>query len=147
MKKKDKELLLKDLSARLRYGVKCQHFDDKTPYALLGIDEDVLHLDCPVYDEGDGYVEIEYCKPYLRPMGSMTEEERFEVDRLFGSLMLNINTDIYFVKSDPYSSYISVYQEELNEYFDWLNKHHFDYHGLIEKGLAIEATEGMYDTK
>ena len=57
MEKEDKEILLRDLSARLPYGVKCQHFDDKTPYALLGIDGDVLHIDCPVYDEGDGYVE------------------------------------------------------------------------------------------
>ena len=55
MEKEDKEILLRDLSARLPYGVKCQHFDNKTPYALLGIDGDVLHIDCPVYDEGDGY--------------------------------------------------------------------------------------------
>ena len=47
MEKEDKEILLRDLSARLPYGVKCQHFDDKTPYALLGIDEDVLQHHLP----------------------------------------------------------------------------------------------------
>ena len=47
MEKEDKEILLRDLSARLPYGVKCQHFDDKTPYALLGIDGDVLQHHLP----------------------------------------------------------------------------------------------------
>jgi hypothetical protein len=45
---------------------------------------------------------------------------------------------------------LSLYHEEFGEYvptletFDWLNAHHFDYRGLIEKGLALEAPEGMY---
>ncbi len=125
MEKEYKEILLRDLSARLPYGVKCQHFDDKTPYALLGIDEDVLHIDCPVYDEGDGYVKIEYCKPYLRSLSSMTKEEKEEY---------NIIVDALF---DTGISYLN----------DWLNSHHFDYRGLIPKGLAIEAPEGMYNTK
>lgn len=123
MKKEDKEILLKDLSARLPYGVKCQRFDDKIPYALLGIDGDVLHIDCPVYDEGDGYVEIEYCKPYLRSLSSMTEEEKEKY---------NIIVDALF---DTGISYLN----------DWLNSHHFDYRGLIPKGLALEATKDMYN--
>ena len=127
MEKEDKEILLRDLSARLPYGVKCQHFDDITPYALLGIDGDVLHIDCPVYDEGDGYVEIEYCKPYLRPMSSMTEEEKKTYEMFFNEDGL-LNTSI-------------------DTYLDWLLENHFDYRGLIPKGLAIEATEDMYDIK
>ena len=119
MKREDKEILLKDLSTRLSYGVKCQHFDDKTPYALLGIDEDVLHIDCPVYDEGDGYVEIEYCKPYLRPMSSMTEEEKKTYEMFFNEDGL-LNTSI-------------------DTYLDWLLENHFDYRGLIPMGLAIKV--------
>ena len=57
-------------------------------------------------------------KPYLRPISSMTEEEE---DELNSARMGNYGEDV-----------------------DWLNAHHFDYRGLIEKGLALEAPEGMY---
>ena len=57
------------------------------------------------------------CKPYLRPMSSMTEEEEKE-----------------------YHDARSDYYDDLGTY-DWLNAHHFDYRGLIEKGLALEAPE------
>jgi hypothetical protein len=125
MTQKDKSLLLQDLCGRLYCGVICQIYDDKYGYKLLGIDGDVLHIDCPVYDEGDGYVEIDYCKPYLRPMSSMTDEEKIE----YHNLCYN---------------YYSVYFDT-TESIDWLNAHHFDYRGLIEKDLAIEAPKGMYD--
>ena len=145
MKKEDKKILLRDLCARLPYGVKCQHFDDKTPYALLGIDEDVLHIDCPVYDEGDGYVEIEYCKPYLRSLSSMTEEEKRELSKKYvwdiscGQIKIRYHSEGYWDNNTkcPTSEYLKL--------FDWLNMHHFDYHGLIEKGLALEATRDMYN--
>ena len=133
MKKEDKEILLKDLSARLPYGVKCQHFDDKTPYALLGIDEDVLHIDCPVYDEGDGYVEIEYCKPYLRSLSSMTEEE--------------LKTYHSYCECDNGDFTGEILYFDTIESFDYLTSIHIDYRGLIPMGLAIEVTEGMYNVK
>ena len=62
-------------------------------------------------------------KPYLRPMSSMTEEEKGEYQAFF--------------------NYDGVEYPE--EYIDWLNAHHFDYRGLIEKGLALKASEGMYE--
>lgn len=127
MEREDKEILLRDLSARLPYGVKCQHFDDKTPYVLLGIDEDVLHIDCPVYDEGDGYVKIEYCKPYLRSLSSMTKEEL----KIYHSYCECDNGD--FTGEILYFDTI--------ESFDYLASIHIDYRGLIPMGLAIEVTE------
>ena len=63
-------------------------------------------------------------KPYLRPMSSMTEEEKAEYHSLC-------------------DSYYGIYFDTVDS-IDWLNAHHFDYRGLIEKGLAIEAPEGMY---
>ena len=123
MTQEEKNLLLKDLCARLPYGVKCQHFKDKTPYALLGIDEDVLHIDCPVYDEGDGYVEIEYCKPYLRPMSSMTEEEKETYRIIIKSLLENSVTN------------------NIATLYNFLNSKHLDYNGLIHLGLAIEVAK------
>jgi len=67
---------------------------------------------------------IEYLKlkPYLRPMSSMTEEEENQFQDI----------NLYEL---PYTV----------EGLDWLNAHHFDYRGLIEKGLALEATKDMYN--
>jgi hypothetical protein len=136
MTQEDKSLLLKDLCGRLYCGVICQIYDNKYGYKLLGIDDDELHIDCPVYDEGDGYVEIDYCKPYLRPMSSMTEEEKetyhnlcYEEEREeleFGEWAARIH-----------------YHDTIDS-IDYLNSIHIDYRDLIPKGLAIEAPEGMY---
>ena len=63
-----------------------------------------------------------YIKPYLRPMSSMTEEELKELNIIFD----NCDTE-YRVEAQ-----------------DWLDAHHFDYRGLIEKGLALKAPEGIY---
>ncbi len=139
MTQEDKELLLKDLCARLTYGVKAQ---------VLGWDEEKGEVEVPlrIYSiNTDGYVyfetndyDVNYlmvdnCLLYLRPMSSMTAEEREEfeslgwrVDELDGNVPWNHNS---------YNVFNGV---------DWLNSHHFDYRGLIEKGLAIEAPEDMY---
>jgi len=63
--------------------------------------------------------------PFLRPMSSMTEEEENKYNSL-----------------NAYEGGIFPHTEEA---FDWLNAHHFDYRGLIDKGLALEASEGMYN--
>lgn len=123
MTQEDKDLLLKDLSARLLYGVKGIITYDKsnTTFTVEGIDNNVLHLS----DAEDCYVED--FKPYLRPMSSMTEEEKRELFEI--GCEGNIE--------HPYGLYFRCQ--------DWLNAHHFDYRGLIEKGLALEAPEGMYN--
>ena len=141
MTQKDKSLLLKDLCGRLYCGVICQIYDNKYGYKLLGIDDDELHIDCPVYDEGDGYVEIDYCKPYLRSMSSMTEEERKEVEILIKENRPSPYGKINNKGMDNLFSSVAVTSSIL---IDWLNAHYFDYRSLIPKGLAIEAPEGMY---
>lgn len=131
MTQKEIHLLLQDLSSRLRYGVQLYVPDYLVPYKLLGIDGDVLHIDTPVYDEGDGFFELDCfnIKPYLRPLSSMTEEEKEEYKDLLYCVKYAVDT-VFAV----------------NMLTDWLNAHHFDYRGLIEKGLAIEAPEGMYES-
>ena len=113
-------LLLKDLCSRLPYRVKV--LDDMGRTYELPIGNTYL-IDL-FYGNGD-YIEVPI-RPYLRPMSSMTEEEEEEWWEFE-----NKNT---IVESHSYS-------------VDWLNKHHFDYRGLIEKGLALEAPDGMYKTK
>ena len=118
---KDKELLLKDLCARLPYGVKCQFEDtvriidgESSPFYDYILS--ARHLDLFINNK-DFYV-----KPYLRPMSSMTEEEVNE-----------------FTQFDIYAD--GKYVMPNYEVIDWLNKYHFDYRGLIPMGLAIEVTE------
>lgn len=125
-------MLLQDLSSRLRYGVQLYVPGYLVPYKLLGIDGDVLHIDTPVYDEGDGFFELDCfnIKPYLRPLSSMTEEEKEEYKDLLYCVKYAVDT-VFAV----------------NMLTDWLNAHHFDYRGLNEKGLAIEAPEGMYESE
>ena len=132
MTQNEKNLLLKDLCARLPYGVKVEIYKDEPPYKLKGYDgKDFLS------DSGWDYL-IEQCKPYLFPLSSMTEEQKIEC---FNGRPLEIDKygDIA-VKDDFYggSQYtdLGIYLEVI----DWLNKTHFDYRGLIEKGLAIDAT-------
>ena len=112
MTQEDKQLLMKDLCARLPYGVKCRL---SVKGANVSITEklDLGGLEHFMFGTMD-------VLPYLRPMSSMTEEEE-----------TYYNT-VYFT--------LNFYKKE-----DWLNAHHFDYRGLIEKGLALEAPEGMYE--
>ena len=139
MTQEDKELLLKDLCARLPYNAHI-FTNSKHHIRLLTISRD---LD---YDEQywiNGLYDIDEVKPYLRPMSSMTEEEREKLEHL---------SDEYFGKALDKQIQESLSSSNRNEsrileyiassvIVDWLNTHHFDYRGLIEKGLAIEVTE------
>lgn len=109
MTQEDKELLLKDLCARLPYNVKVEGYE--LPCRIL--DSELLYF---IYT----HQEFAIRRPYLRPMSSMTDEERKEYHK---------SCDDYF----------EVYFDSVNS-IDWLNSHHFDYRGLIPKGLALEVT-------
>ena len=127
MKQEEKELLLKDLCTRLPYVVKCTTKSMWNGiYTIVGYKDNRFFLDCPIYNEGDDEWMIESIVPYLRPMSSMTEDEKNEY---FGRTMT-----------------IDIVQTS-KEVIDWLNKNMFDYRGLIEKGLVLEAPEGMYNLK
>lgn len=137
----EKKLLLTDLSARLPHNVVIRCTDNDTDYKCFlttDILNEILH-DKEYYDY----------RPYLRPMSSMTDEELKELNEKYG------NIAYFFIQEPPYyhglqaqhSDIGSIEISEFSEIYDWLNAHHFDYRGLIEKGLALEATEGMYRTE
>lgn len=132
MTQSDKELLLKDLCARIPYGVKVSARYTGTNELYDGIIEGMTYIDIENIEYFVQFTDSRCpyrcgateARPYLRPMSSMTEEEREEYDKTF-------DWD-YSIQGTP---------------FDWLNAHHFDYRGLIPMELALEAPEGMYKTE
>ena len=142
MTQEDKDLLLKDLCARLPYGVITDYKENAFEFPHWKI--------TTIYPETlDGWIgydkrvgvgsvsgsrpfKIGEIKPYLRPMSSMTEEEKISYHKTQWEYQAEYCDPEYF---DGLESY------------DWLNAHHFDYRGLIPMGLALEALDGMYKTE
>ena len=132
MTQEDKELLLKDLCARLPYRVKYMDLwnPDELPTTLCDINVDV-----ELIMNTDGFsLEIEKCKPYLLPLSSMTEEQLKDVKAALHQEII----DIYENSSEERK--VPEYPQTWYYVQDWYGAHHFDYRGLIEKGLAIDAT-------
>lgn len=149
MNEKEKDMLIKDICARIPYNVvgKCEidasydtPFDTiyqthKFDAVVYGLKEDLL-LVTPLIKESDEQtfaeeevadgVSILDFKPYLFPMSSMTEEEWEDYQKI---------RMIDWVHGDINGTFINA-----GLIVNWLNAHHFDYRGLIEKGLAIDAT-------
>ncbi len=157
MTKEDKELLIKDLCMRLQYGVICN--TPKGNGCLCSINQTIFGTEYGVNIKttirkysNDREV---YIKPYLRPMSSMTEEEKKD---LLVTVVGNEGAKYFQVLADGSIGKTDAVIQDLNKfnmhwvnfnkdtvtlYLDWLNAHHFDYRGLIEKGLALEAPKGM----
>ena len=117
MTREDKQLVFQDLCARLPYHVRCKVWleDGTTEEGPL----DLQHNYGDVLQDAFYYDRIKDIKPFLRPMSSMTEEERGEY--------YNVETNNSWERS--------------SKRMDWLNEHHFDYRGLIDKGLALSTDE------
>lgn len=116
MTREDRQLLIQDLCGRLPYRVKLKVREWKTPIELTTIKHNVLSDD---YIINENY-KLDDIKSYLRPMSSITEEEKLELSTslIYANMIDNTRVQI-----------------------DWFNAHHFDYRGLIPKGLAISTEE------
>ena len=148
MTQEEKILLLQDLCGRLPYGVIVDYKENEYDSRQWKIS--TLHA--PAYSQSgslistdnEGWIEYEEYKgcgmstgssplhieknlPFLRPMSSMTEEEKKEYD-------------VFCIKP-----YLGIAEEMACNFIDWLNKKMFDYRGLIPMGLALEAPKGMYN--
>lgn len=129
MTQEDKELLLKDLCARLPYGVLCKC---KTGDKVLQLKD--VYIDGAVGNEGQFrlsnckyggiYQSIDKIKPYLRSPENLSDEEKDYWHKLQHNLKLGGNIDLMI---------------------DFYHSHHIDYRGLIPMGLALEAPEDMYN--
>ena len=168
MTQENKELLLKDLCARLPYGVigKCEldasydhPFDTifqthKFDAVVYGIKEESLFV-TPLIEDMDeqNFAEEEVANgvdildftQYLFPLSSMTDEQKREFYKFFEEGITESANEtrqwLRTKKADETRRPITIAYVMVHELvIDWLNKNHFDYRGLIEKGLAIDAT-------
>lgn len=129
MTKDDTELFLKDLCARLPYGVKGRYNNMVMSLRMIDPFDNYRPLYC-ANNSGSEYADVDEFKPYLFPMSSMTEEQKKEYDSIiYHDVELHCERYYNVIDVDCY--------EELHDFF---HKNHLDYRGLIEKGLAIDAT-------
>ena len=143
MTQENRELLLKDLCARLPYNVICQvEFKENGKYnskvmLLSGIFTDEAYFTT----KGGSIYSNEY-KPYLFPMSSITEEEFTKLKEYSG--LKYDQLDLVSFQNGTYKmlnfSLSEVPSGVVIRVFDWLNTYHFDYSDLIQMGLAIDAT-------
>jgi hypothetical protein len=142
MEVKDKALLIKDLCGRLPYGVWVEHIrtgmrghlHDLKVYPLYDkTDDHIYDYICSTDFLGDGdYFDIEAFKPLLFPLSSITIEQEKEL------LKLGVSYGEYALHDDTRGLGIMV--DEAYIFFEFCYKHHIDFLGLIEMGLAIDAT-------
>ena len=134
MTQENRKLLLQDLSARLTYGVKCVSGVDDATLIIEGINPNCNGAsEVQVTYERSGInfdTKISSIKPYLFPMLNMTDEQKEEYRKV-----CELDTEILSKHPMDGTPFPALYNSQ-----DWLNKNHFDYRGLIEKGLAIDAT-------
>ena len=152
MTQKNEELLIEDLSCRIPYGV-IVNVEGLSNVKLESVN---WYYEVKV-DDGSStdLYPISEVRPYLRPMSSMTDGEKEDLK----SKCTHTETekDWEGIRSDRWGIQIlekydtrncdnPIWTSTINmDAIDWLNKNHFDYRGLIKKGLAIEAPEGMYN--
>ena len=132
MNQESKNLLFQDLCARLPYGVKCEVYD------RIGVLDEISSYGASVdYNNGeDTTCRIEYVKPYLFPLSSMTEEqcEKFKI-------ISGWDGEWEDIKRGKFSCIGYIGLDYIYDTIDWFNKNHFDYRNLIEKDLAIDCTK------
>lgn len=134
MTQEDKNLLLKDLCARLPYGVKLGFYASATKQTyictLLGLEPQEDEPVIAKTENGSFYMLAGNVKPYLFPLSSMTEEQCYKL----ASIRSGFQDCWKYIKT-PIPLSICNFEQ-----IDWFHRNHIDYRGLIPKGLALDAT-------
>lgn len=136
MTEEQKDLLLKNICSRLPYGVKISIPDLWTQEREIEILDEIFKGDDGLYRVNSKGQCIEYIKPYLFPLSSMTEEQEKELNKVYSDeadlIAKHLKSDI----SGNVHTHRFNHQLSLN----WYLKNHFDINGLIEMGLAIDCS-------
>lgn len=142
MTEEQKILLMKDICCRLPYGVKLGFYASATKQTytctLLGLEPQANEPVIAKTDNGNFYMLADNVNPYLFPLSSMTEEQYDEMERCCGEDYLEhmkVTKDLQ--EKVDFITHFPIYCPNV---IDWYNKNHFDYRGLIEKGLAIDCS-------
>lgn len=149
MTQEEKGLLLKDLCGRLPYGVVCIGItydldDDGEKYIDVKVKSTLTEIHNYKLETASvrlGLISscrLETIKPFLRPMDSMTEEEKEELSQISEEYLNDWSIADNNLLKWKIDAKVSSRRAE------FYNSHHLDWNGLIEKGLAIEAPKGMY---
>ena len=134
MEENSKQLLLKDICARLPYNVKVLYNNKVFSVDYISAIYEEIKL-----DDGNNYtLNILNIKPYLFPFSSMTKKQLFEIQEILGKNEIEIE-DGFLRIVDSNRNTISYL--EILAVLEWFYKNHFDINGLISMGLAIDATE------
>ena len=137
MTPEDKELLIKDLCARLPYNVICKvEFRESGEYKSKNMFLSGVFTDEAYFTTESGSIYSNEYKPYLFPLSSMTKEQQEEFDRIYiDDMRVIVDNITNRLEGKSYETNFGPYK-----YIDWLNENHFDYRGLIPMELAIDAT-------
>ena len=128
MTQEEKQLLLKDLSCRIPYGV-IVNVDESHKVMMESVN---WYEEVSVDDGSNDLYSISEVRPYLRPLSSMTPEEKKYIKYKWGYSDWDTLND--------FINYTLIDTCDAESFIDWLNSKHFDYRGLIEKSLALDAT-------
>lgn len=137
MTQKEKDLLLRDLCARLPYKVKIsipELFTNKEQVETLN---EIFKGNDGLFRVNDSGILIEYIKPYLFPLSSMTNEQLFEVQDILGKNEIEIGDGFLRIVDSERNTITYL---EILAVLEWFYKNHFDVNNLIPMGLAIDAT-------
>lgn len=133
MTKNEKDLLLKDLCARVPYGVWIEAKLKDCPFSAKCMLNPRNAGDITLIEIG----QYDFYKPYLFPLSSMTEEQYWEMQKQSGEDCLEHMEILKNFRNNTDFSNLPLYEYRT---IDWFDQNHFDYRGLIPMGLAIDAT-------
>ena len=147
MTEQEKQLLIKDLCARLPYGVKCDINGEQCEVVWINPDRMWVYLR---KENGHGgrysIARGDSPKPYLRLMSNMTEDERNEMKKMLCPTGTgSFDEECLIIPMSHFGD--KIHYDFMSRILEWLNARYFDHRGLIEMGLAFEAPEGMYKIK
>ena len=137
MTQEHKELLFKDICARLPYGIIVETPKGKGHVCDINLTIFEYEFGVNVNPTIRDNFSISYVKPYLFPFSSMTSEQLFEVQEILGKNEIEIEDGFLSIINSDRNTITYL---EILAVLEWFYKNHFDINGLIEKGLAIDAT-------
>ena len=144
MTQEEKDLLFKDLGGRIMYDVKCSVYEDTSVHTLSGVLPNYVYKELYFreldWKECDGFADVQYCKPYLFPLSSMIEEQKYDFYCRFIENDCDFDDFKEFYLDNGMWHKLLTSLDDTEAIIDWFHKNHFDYRGLIPMGLANDAT-------